>query len=794
MYNMLSDKEEKEVIDHRKKWYRFHHFKRWEFSPTVDWIKPIINDLKTDKYGLSSSSSFARTIPIEFAKLYIMLDRVDLICTVFRLKLNDVHINYSYLYSSPYNYFPHKLNSKTNKKLYHRYACFGPSLESHDGEYRYRFNEPDRILDYVSDDADLMGLWKDLCKFIKIKMKNEELAIFVDYFYPTIDIENDYNYILETDVENNDYKINFLVISWFSELVNINAKSQQNHINEKFNDVLFSQSNIDTKFIKQMIVKHGKSIIDKFYYVVIHMTTTRVTQTPIFGQKIVPLNLSEVENPLNIQGKPWNEIYINNVINSLVVNVISPSFPILSDWFYIKNTNKSLFDNKKIYEKMENSENAKLISKKLAEAQRQIYHTGMYHKEEKILPIYKELYHNVEENIDLSKALSMSNVALCIISEYIGRTIADIPHLISQSFRSNIFSNTFSSISYFRKYMFDIIYSLFCMNSKCGIIHGDLHLNNAVVQIRLPENESISSDNVHVVYIMDSKSIDITTQAKVYNGITSSQSVYETISTHKNKFQFILPHEFMYWSIIDFSRSTVHPDFINLDAFPNEMGNITISKDMKEKYINKQRRQIEKGYISIIESFDENIHNKLKIGLIDNFDSIWKLYTAVDIYKFSKFLMAKLASTTNIKIDPQCIKLLKKINDIAYQHLNIKLEITLNEKTPSSELEYPNFDIIKECFHDCMVENTTDPKNIKLSDMYIYSNELKYSLGAYNHFPPYMQDWYGIKDLKHPSKKYKLNDTNHQQFIKARVNLEDRQKKDMETIWLISRRQREKNL
>lgn len=792
----MSDKKEKEILDHRNNWYRTHHFKRWEFSPTVDWIKPIINDLKTDKYNLSSSSSFARTISIEFAKLYIMLDRVDLICTVFRLKLNGVYINYAYLYSSPYDYFPYKSSkgSKTNKKLYHRYACFGPSLESHDGEYRYRFNEPDRILDHVNDDADLMELWKDLCKFIKIKIKNEELSIFVDYFYPTIDIENDWNYTLETDIENRDYKINFLVISWFSELVNINAKSQQNHINEKFNDVLFSQSNIDIKFIKQMITKHGKHVVDKFYYVVIHMITTRITQTPIFGQKIIPLNLSEVENPLDIRGKPWNEIYINNVINSLVVNVISPSFPILSDWFYIKNTNKSLFDNKKIYEKMENSENAKLISKKLAEAQRQIYHTGMYHDEEKILPIYKELYHNVEENIVLSKALSMSNVALCIISEYIGRTIADIPHLISQSFRSNIFSNTFSSISYFRKYMFDIIYSLFCMNSKCGIIHGDLHLNNAVVQIRPPEDESISSDNVHVVYIMDSKSIDITTQAKIYNHVVSHESVYETMKTHENKFQFLLPHEFMYWSIIDFSRSTVHPDFINLDAFPNETGNAILAKDMKDKYINKQRRQIEKGYISIIESFDENIHNKLKIGLIDNFDSIWKLYTAVDIYKFSKFLTVKLTGATNIKIDPQCIKLLKKINDIAFHHLNTKLEITLNEKTPSSELEYPNFDIIKECFHECMVENITDPKNMKLSDIYIYSNELKYSIDKYKYFPPYTQDWYGIKDLKHPSKKYKLDDTNHQKFIQARKKLEDRQKKDMETIWLISRRQREKNI
>ena len=65
--------------------------------------------------------------------------------------------------------------------------------------------------------------------------------------------------------------------------------------------------------------------------------------------------------------------------------------------------------------------------------------------------------------------MSMSNVALCTISEYVGRTIADIPHLITKTARyKKIYSNVFR-IDYFRKYMFEIVYALYCANSKCGV-------------------------------------------------------------------------------------------------------------------------------------------------------------------------------------------------------------------------------------------------------------------------------------------------------------------------------------
>ena len=150
----------------------------------------------------------------------------------------------------------------------------------------------------------------------------------------------------------------------------------------------------------------------------------------------------------------------------------------------------------------------------------------------------------------------MSNVALCIVSEYIGRTVADIPHLmINSSFYNKVFTNVFSNIGHFRKYMFEIIYSLYCMNSKCGVIHGDLHLNNATMQPRFSDDIGVTSKNMYILYILDSKSIDITEYSKIYNK-TSNKPIYKTIDMQntQNKLQFIFPHEFMHMSLIDFNR------------------------------------------------------------------------------------------------------------------------------------------------------------------------------------------------------------------------------------------------
>ena len=57
--------------------------------------------------------------------------------------------------------------------------------------------------------------------------------------------------------------------------------------------------------------------------------------------------------------------------------------------------------------------------------------------------------------------------------------------------------NLLTDYESFKKYIFEIIYSLYCLNIK-GIIHGDLHLNNITFNIQNYNNNE--KDNNFVIY------------------------------------------------------------------------------------------------------------------------------------------------------------------------------------------------------------------------------------------------------------------------------------------------------
>ena len=55
----------------------------------------------------------------------------------------------------------------------------------------------------------------------------------------------------------------------------------------------------------------------------------------------------------------------------------------------------------------------------------------------------------------------------------------------------------------FTKYMFQICYNLYCLNSKLYTIHGDLHLNNITLNtILYKKNAKIDIKNPKLLYIL----------------------------------------------------------------------------------------------------------------------------------------------------------------------------------------------------------------------------------------------------------------------------------------------------
>src|SRR3989338_2604517 len=88
------------------------------------------------------------------------------------------------------------------------------------------------------------------------------------------------------------------------------------------------------------------------------------------GHKFIPLKLNEVQHPVVLNYDPWREILIAHKVSDFIINGICPSFAIMSDWFYVKNSKKGMFDNQSQYDKLNASEMARDIVRTLNEAQK----------------------------------------------------------------------------------------------------------------------------------------------------------------------------------------------------------------------------------------------------------------------------------------------------------------------------------------------------------------------------------------------------------------------------------------
>jgi hypothetical protein len=235
--------------------------------------------------------------------------------------------------------------------------------------------------------------------------------------------------------------------------------------------------------------------------------------------------------------------------SSLVINNIAPGFAICGDWMYIKNSRKGLFDNESQDRRIRNSEIAKNIIHVLYEAQRNTYFGNDYKdiiskREENLKsllePKFKQLYEKIDVPINYSKEeIILSEVTLGITTEFIGRTFADTIKIIENNpvYNKKIGAPfTDAGYHYYAKYLFEICYHLYTLNTKLGVIHGDFHLNNAVIGPLFYTNYDKLADVVNpcALYIMDDEN------------------------------QYLFPTTGYISGIIDFSRSIIQPDKISL--------------------------------------------------------------------------------------------------------------------------------------------------------------------------------------------------------------------------------------
>lgn len=612
----------------------------------------------------------------------------------------------------------------------HKYMTLGPSFTSQDGEYRHRFIPFDHYEKIIELYSDVLMVVDEL---LSKKINDNHIMLTADV-YKSDEMESNkmpngmHNEVSTDKVSKNTEKsiidsrlpINLMALCWIADFKAIHEKSGENHMNTAYKTVLYDPLDVATynKIVDMIGLEQYDILANNIAKT--HSTITRDCSyrlSPLeLGQKYIPSTIRELTELFNIRHSLWRELYFNRLTTKLTLNFISPSFPIMHDWFMVKNGPNS-YDNMAMYQKFKQSAVAEDIHDMLvaADGKTMTNDTAIY-----INNKFKGLSKYVRNSILYNDAkLRLTNISICMVNEHIGRTMRDFSAYITNTkgFIYTATKNFFNDYTAFSKVIFDYIWGFHCLSKKMKIIHGDVHMNNITVGIL----HKIENHHKHSVVYRLSKD---TSYKHEYNGT--------------------------FGGIIDFSRSIIGDS----DEITKEFGAHFANVFMREQY----NRIIEILTKHIPEVFTGK-ELKLENALIHNTDLVIKAMSAIDTYTVCKNISLML-SLDKIPHDPKCMKLVKDISEDARESVISNITGVLN-KTISSvdDLKWFNEECMEKYYagHKCKLidvsKDQLEKNNEILHDIFSFELEPIYDNVIYERFPPLLRFEKEIEI----SKKYNLD-------------------------------------
>lgn len=657
----------------------------------IDWLNNKVENMITPSKGLY------RRIERLVETFSSVTPSKSLSCIVFSLKNKDkpgsMRTNYGYLYMGD------KISNPFNKPFNFLYICTGPNIVSSDGEFRNKIVLNGTITYYRFHYSDI---WNIVEEYL---LNKKNIEYFQDYYLHDSLSENEIG-DLKKQINVDRYIIDLHVLAWISQYLLVYLNVQSTNIDKFYNDNMFSCKH-DSIIFDKLVKKTSINYIKLFYrdtssiYVVIKTKeegtrgavhtknlTEQFVYNPEMGQKIIHISKEAFNNIMNIEYSVWLECYILQMVTNLYLNSITPGISMFHDWVILYGVNKFMFNNEEIYNKAEISDN--LIDN---------------HQENKMIE------YSPDDTSDDS--VYSTDKAVLFLIEYVGRPINDLATLLkSEEFQENI-ESIFSNYDYFKKYIFEITYSLYCINTKVSVIHGDLHLNNTTLN-RVSKPYLLSKDGEKNDYRDDMIGLSV---------YVVDDEVYSFTNNGT------------YGNIIDFSRS-----FIN-KLQPSQ---IELRGDMKLIH-NKQRIRIVGYYKLFFPAFYKKYGASMALLLDKDFDIAFRIFAAIDMYVHTDRLKRYVSLHNDIlKVVPKVNKLIDKINTLTSYYLTVTMEEYLNGKiTNIDDVVNPNYNIIKRYFAKNIVDvkkNKSNTGSSQLSDIYMYNNEMKYSYYEFDKLPPRLRD------------------------------------------------------
>jgi len=626
---------------------------------------------------------------------------------IFRIKREKIETIYSIIYFNG---------------IIPNYVMNSGTFNSNDGEWR------ESLIKYDDFEEFCQKIIKDhpqIDNYITEQLKSKKFVINYSIISNNkISKDRISAFVLDTRMQ-----IFTLIVSWLKFFIKSEeGQRKENHMNQNFVHAIISSN--DMVFLNKFEVENLPLPDYRKMKIMVHglisYSTAGLYQC---GHKIIPLSINEVNNVQNIRFNAWREYFIVSLTNNLIINNISPSFPVLGMWFLINGNNIiDLFENESMKTKFRNSELAK---KMMIELNKNIKYIPKNNRFINIIKKFNEINTHANDII-------MSNYALIIFMEKIGTTMYDVPRFYTtrDTYKKQI-GNMFTDYYIFSKYMFEIIYALYCINYKLGIMHGDLHLNNIVLFKR--KFEIIETEgNIYSIFIVD--------------GTT----------------KYIFPDNGAHIGLIDFSRTIVNSKIISQVEDP--------------KFAEAQRRYIISIYDdkNVLHDWTKIYGKKLENLLIENFDLAFKIITATDTYILFRNLYTYfnyLNNNKTLEVNPECLSLLIKIRELSMYYIKNMMERAINKEITS--IEYPNLTILKECFSQFKLSEFREIyEKIYILDVFDATREMKMNLQNYDDFPSFIKYEDEIK-LK---KKFKLQIDDDKKIYEEYMDFQEFQEKEIKKV------------
>jgi hypothetical protein len=597
--------------------------------------------------------------------------------------------------------------------------CTSGSISSKDGEYRSTVTDWYSFQEYLQQDGKIRGFFDTLQRYLMTKMKKRKYLLAIDYFFPNDVMKTEH--FFEAEMLASEQKIMLFVISWFNFFFTRMNSMNLGAANEEYAKMLNEYKTEDMHFLKYLFENTNPKVLATFRYLtnnnIKHTSKPDLMQKTKLGQKMFPLNLLEIQHPFHVAFRPWKELLIAKKASQLVLNHITPGFPITGSWILISNSSDRLFDNPDQTKKIKQSGMALSIVDILKQAQVHTYVQNETAIENPTKALnrstpwisrdFKHIFEQIQHPIDYSNEfLIMSDTSLCVFSEYVGKPLYDVMIATEKSkYYKDLVHPIFSEKGshFFRTYMFEMIYNLYCLHSLVGVIHGDTHLSNFTLNCILYHNQVITTPKKpKIAYILD---------PEIY----------------------IFEHNYYNLCLIDFSRSILDVERLQLiadETIPDIFPMFT-----NQKYLERQQEtQLLEYLLSLKPEYKENsafLSNLLKF----NFEAMFRVLSCLDIYSASEKLYNFMSrNAREHPISNSSIEFVRKILMLSDNILTTNLAFILDNKNYDSivAMEWPAKTIIKALFSENLYTN--EPVSDIVS-LYSYLRKESTSLSSETQFP-----------------------------------------------------------